>query len=135
MKMHHLGIKTEDIVRDIALYEGLGYVSYGITNDGIQNNRVAFLKNPDSGEVIELIEPMNQRSSVYNLSDGFLHICYEVENLDAYLSMFKANRLGVVFTEKITAPALENRRVVFAYLKNKTMVEFLESDTDVQSKA
>lgn len=130
MKMHHIGIKTEDIARDVALYENLGYVSRGIADDGIQNNRIAFLKNPDSGEVIELIESMNPQSSVYNLSNGFLHICYEVEDLDAYLAMFRNNRLGVVFTEKIIAPALERRRVAFAYLKNKTMVEFLESATD-----
>jgi len=127
MKIHHIGIIVNSIEKEVELYTKLGYSVYGeIVSDEIQYNKILFLQM--GNEKIELIEPMDSRSSVHNLPKGYAHICYEVEDLDAYLDDFKEKRIGVVFTEKLTAPAIDNRSVVFAYLKNKSIVEFVETE-------
>ena len=127
MKVHHTGIIVNSIDKEVELYKALGYSVYGdIVNDEIQCNKILFLQM--GNEKIELIEPMDSKSSVYNLPKGYAHICYEVKDLDAHINDFKEKRIGVVFTEKLTAPAIDNRAIVFAYLKNKTIVEFVETE-------
>ncbi|MDR9770436.1 hypothetical protein [Acetomicrobium sp.] len=41
--------------------------------------------------------------------------------------------MGKIFTDKITAPAFNGRKVVFAILKNGTIIELLAGDVDVRS--
>ncbi|MDR9770435.1 VOC family protein [Acetomicrobium sp.] len=82
MKVHHVGIVVKDIEKACLLYRGLGYVQVdSIIEDNVQHNRLLFLKN---GELlVELIEPINSSSPVYNPRNlGYHHICYEVEDLD-----------------------------------------------------
>jgi len=127
MKIHHIGIIVNSIEKDVELYKKLGYsANEEIVNDEIQYNNILFLQR--GNEKIELIEPMDSRSSIYYLPKGYAHICYEVEDLDAFLDDFREKRIGVVFTDKLEAPAIDNRKVVFAYLKNKTIVEFVETE-------
>lgn len=128
MKINHIGIITGSIETDAAIYRALGYEELGeAVEDTVQNNKLLFLKNADSGEVLELIEPLNERSSVYSRPKGYAHICYEVGDIDGFVASFRKRRLGIVFTEKVSAPAFGGRSVVFAMLKNKTLVEFLET--------
>lgn len=92
--------------------------------DSIQNNLIAILKSeffPD----IELIEPIDENSSIYNFKVGYHHICYEAELGEDIIQKFKSMRIGKIFTKPIIAPALDNREVVFACLQNGTFVEFI----------
>ena len=128
MRIHHIGIITKDIAADKELYASLGYSPCGeVVTDDIQNNRLLFMSN-ECGEVIELVEAANEKSSVYSLSKGYAHICYEVAEMDAFIDSFKKGRLGLIFTEKLRAPAINNRYIVFAMLKNGTLVEFVEEE-------
>ena len=125
MKLHHIGIIINDISKAITMYSKMGYIIDGnITIDDIQNNRIAFLCC-DFAPLIELIEPINENSSVYNFKEGYHHICYEVDSREDIIQKFKAMKIGKIFTDPILAPALDNRRVVFACLQNKTFVEFI----------
>lgn len=128
MKMHHIGIIVKSIEKELPLYQGLGYrCSSEPCEDAIQHNRLAFLENSESGELLELIEPMGEESSVSGRSPGLAHICYVVPgDFDAFVADFRARQIGLIFTEKLPAPALGGKRIVFALLKNKMMVEFLE---------
>lgn len=92
--------------------------------DSIQNNLIAFLKS-DFFPDIELIEPIDENSSVYNFKRGYHHICYEAEPGEDIIQKFKSMRIGKIFTKPIIAPALDNREVVFACLQNGTFVEFI----------
>ena len=112
--------------KSIEVYERLGYqIVSKITDDYVQNNRILFMKNVDDSQLIELIEPMGQASSVYNLPEGYHHICYKVDITENFLSEFKNKRIGKIFTKPISAPAFGGEKIVFAYLKNGVFVEFL----------
>lgn len=127
MRMHHIGIIVDSIAGETEIYKQLGYEAYGVvTEDPIQRLRLLFMKNCLSGELIELIESIDEKSTVHNLPKGYVHICYEVPDLDEFVQYFKKNKLGIIFTKKLSAPALEGRLIVFAYLKNRTIVEFVE---------
>lgn len=132
MKVHHIGIVVKDIEKSCRLYQHLGYAKLSsVIEDDIQHNKLLFLKNGDL--LIELIEPIDSSSPVYNPRNlGYHHICYEVEDLDKAVSIFEDVGLGKVFTDKITAPAFCDRKIMFAILKDGSIIEFLEGDVDVR---
>lgn len=82
MKVHHTGIIVKDLEKNIILYTKLGYNEVSnIIVDNVQQNRVVFLQNQNNK--IELLEPLNEKSSIYHFKEGYHHICYEVENEDS----------------------------------------------------
>jgi len=124
MKEHHVGIKVSQLEKNIALYSKLGYHQVSpITVDDIQNNRVTFLHN--QFQCVELIEPLNEKSSIFHFKDGYHHICYEAEKDEDIIKAFKEAKIGKIFTKPIMAPALENREVVFACLQNGLFIELI----------
>ena len=125
MKANHLGIIVSDIKISIKLYMNIGYIlKCNVLDDRIQHNRIAIMKSDFSTD-IELIEPIDENSTVYNFKAGYHHICYEAEPGEDIIKKFKSMRIGKIFTKPIIAPALDNREVVFACLQNGTFVEFI----------
>lgn len=125
MKINHIGVIVKNIERDIRLYTKLGYILKGkIWVDNIQNNRIAILRSDFSPD-IELIEPIDRNSSVYNFDSGYHHVCYESEREENIIEFFQSIKIGKIFTPPIVSPAFNNRCVVFACLRNGTFVEFL----------
>ena len=124
MKVHHTGIIVKDLEKNVILYIKLGYDQVSdIVVDNVQQNRVVFLQNQN--HKIELIEPLNEKSSIYHFKEGYHHICYEVDDREAFLYDFKQLKIGKIFTKPMLAPAIGNREIVFACLTNGTFVEFL----------
>ena len=124
MKVHHIGIKVSKLEKNIELYTKLGYHQVSpIMVDEIQNNRIVFLQNQSLSA--ELIEPINEKSSIYHFKEGYHHICYEAEYDEDIVKTFKEAKIGKIFTKPILAPALENRKVVFACLQNGMFVELV----------
>lgn len=124
MKEHHVGIKVSQLEKNIELYTKLGYQQVSpITVDKIQNNKIVFLEN--QSHRVELIESLNEKSSIFHFKDGYHHICYEAEHDEDIIKAFKEERIGRVFTKPIVAPALENRKVVFACLQNGIFIELI----------
>lgn len=127
MNIHHIGIIVKDIEKEILLFEKLGYEkSSDLIVDDIQNNKIVFMKPRNNDQTIELLEPLNENSSIKNWKKGLHHICYEIDDFDNYINKFRSLNIGKVFTGKIDAPALNNRKVAFACLTNGNIVEFLE---------
>ena len=124
MKVHHTGIIVKDLEKNITLYSKIGYdpISNTIV-DNIQQNRIVFLKNQD--QIIELIEPLNEKASIYHFKEGYHHICYEIDNPNTFFHDFKQLKIGRIFTKPMKAAAIHNREIVFACLTNGTFVEFL----------
>jgi len=54
------------------------------------------------------------------------HLCYQVSDLDAAIAFIRNKMIGKVFTKKTCAPAMGHREIVFVYLKNKSIIEFVE---------
>lgn len=126
MKVHHIGIISRSIENSQRIYEMLGYESSSyIVIDNVQHNRILFMRTDDDRQTIELIQPINETSSVYHFKEGYHHICYEVEHPDTFAEDFKKMRIGKIFTKAIQAPAIAGRMVLFACLTNGTFVEFL----------
>lgn len=124
MKVHHIGIKVSQLEKNIELYSKLGcHQVSSITVDEIQSNRIVFLQNQI--QCVELIEPLNEKSSIYHFKDGYHHICYEAEKDEDIVKAFKEAKIGKIFTKPIVAPALENREVVFACLQNGLFIELI----------
>ena len=125
MKIHHIGIIVNDIIKNIEIYSKLGYTQKGnVITDNIQHNRIVFMSSPFS-PMLELIEPINISSSIYNFKIGYHHICYEMENNEKILTTFNKLRIGKIFTKPTQAPAIDNRDIVFACLTNGVFVEFI----------
>lgn len=125
MIIHHIGIVVRDISKSIDIYNRMDFKLEGnIVIDGVQKNRIAFLKTIYCLK-LELIEPLNEESSVYNFREGYHHLCYEAEPGEDIIQKFKSMKIGKIFTSPIVAPALDNRKVVFACLRNGTFVEFI----------
>ena len=126
MKVHHVGILVKNIEKSINIYEKLGYIrATDIVIDRIQINRIVFIESLDMTQWIELIEPIDTESSVYNFKKGYHHICYDVSDMPDFFSYFKSLQIGKLFTKLIQAPAIDNRCVVFGCLNNGMFVEFL----------
>lgn len=127
MKLNHIGIVTKKLEKNIELYLSLGYLLRdNIVHDMVQMNRIATM-SAEFSPTIELIEPLDRTSSIYNFKEGYHHICYEAEPGEDIIQKFKNLKIGKIFTQPIAAPALNNRKVVFACLQNGTFIEFILS--------
>ena len=124
MKLHHFGIVVRDLSKSIPIYKKLGYqFNNQIVWDQEQHIKVVFLSS--QGINLELIEPTDQNSTVSNSRTGYHHICYEADPGEDIICSFKEKKLGKIFTKPIVAPALSNRKIVFACLQNGTFVELI----------
>lgn len=124
MTVHHSGIIVRDLEKNMTLYTKLGYDQVSdIVVDNVQQNKVVFLQNQK--HKIELIEPLNEKSSIYHFKEGYHHICYEIDSPNTFLHDFKQLKIGKIFMRPIQAPAIDNRKIIFACLTNGTFVEFL----------
>lgn len=125
--MHHIGMIARDLEKWLDLYQKLGYqvISEPLI-DPVQQNQLVFIQNPESREVLELIKPLNENSSVAKSKDGYHHLCYEITNYPEFIEGFKSKKIGKIFTDKICAPAFQGKNVVFVYLKNGALIELLE---------
>lgn len=125
-KLHHIGIVVRDIHKSLSIYERLGYNKFGdIIKDYIQFNNICLMLNKEQQYLIELIEPMDERSTIYNTPYGYHHICYEAKNTAELDAVFKTLKVGKIFKKHIIAPAFDNREVSFACLSDGTLVELL----------
>lgn len=127
MKLHHIGIIVKDLEKSIRIFSIMGYTQLkDAIIDYIQYNRIVFVKK-DGEPLIELIEPLDDRSSVSNFKEGYHHLCYEVMEENKVDELIRDNRIGKVFTKPIVAPAL-NKKVRFAFLTNGVFIEFIVGD-------
>lgn len=124
LKIHHIGLIVRNIEKSIIEYKELGLNIEKDCLDDIQNNRIVFLYD-SIGYRIELIEPINNQSSVWNCSPGYHHICFMINNTEQMQTIFKRKCIGKIFKGPICAPALDGKMIYFACLYGGEIVEFL----------
>lgn len=126
MREHHIGIVVKNIVESQRIFEQLGYKASSKTIvDTYQHNKILFLGNEKTLQKIELIEALDEQSTVKNFKPGLHHICYEADEGENFREVFREMGIGKIFSHDLTAPALDNRCVMFACLKNGVFVEFI----------
>ncbi len=127
MKLHHIGYAVKSIEKSEKAFKALGYETEGKTVDDLRRNvRIKFITLEDN--VVELIEPMNEKSPVCNLlkKNGAIpyHLCYEVENIADKITELKKN--GFILISGIgPAPAIDGYPVAFMYGAEIGVIELL----------
>jgi methylmalonyl-CoA/ethylmalonyl-CoA epimerase len=131
MIFHHLGIIVDriELSRKYFLdYLGMQIISE-IIYDPIQKVNLLFIKN-ESDLVIELIEPANENSRLYNWlkkGNSLHHMCYEVNNIHDEIK--KLRDIGcLLFIEPVPAVAFNSRLICFLLTPEKIIIELLEHE-------
>ena len=117
-KFHHIGLSVKSIV---ALFPGTKSVI-----DPIQKVKVAFINL--QGTTLELLEPLNETSPIYNNlknNNKLCHICFEVSNIDNAINNGKKKGFHVI-QKPVPAVALGNRKICFLFHSDYHIVELLQ---------
>jgi len=134
MRFHHLGWVGKDLARMRRAFEkeGATGASDPIT-DPLQRVVVQFLREPQSGELWELVTPLADAAdsplgSRLARGGGLDHVCYELEDGDGTLEECLAAESGRgarVICEPIMAAAF-GRRIAFVFRRSGRIVELVE---------
>jgi methylmalonyl-CoA/ethylmalonyl-CoA epimerase len=127
--LHHVGVVTNNTENTAKTFIEIGYSSSGRIIDNIQNVAIELLIN-ESNVIIELIEPLDNNSPVFNFlkKNGVCsnHICYEVENIVKVISELKKKKFICLF-DPVPAIAFKNRLITYLYHKDAGLIELIES--------
>ncbi len=130
LRFHHIGIACFDINETKAFYELIGYVASPIIDDPIQDIRISFLKKEGS-PMLELLAPIDEKSPVNRILDTQgvtpYHICYEVDDIDAMMTLLRKQHKFVRVIKAAPACAIDDRRVAFLFRKDVGLIELVES--------
>ena len=122
MGVHHIGYVVKDIDQYATnLAEG---VIVRRLYDDVQEADLALIQADNI--LIELIHPMKKSSFTYSFfqkGGGYHHLCYQVDSKGKAEEIIRKKRMIKVL-DWVYAPLLQ-ADVVFAYNKNKEVVEFL----------
>ncbi|WP_256701518.1 non-ribosomal peptide synthetase, partial [Paenibacillus sp. P3E] len=130
LQIDHIGIAVADINEAKCYYEQLGFKCSTSIYD--ENQNANLLMCTKSGfDSIELVEPVDHNSPVYNIinKNGEIpyHICFRVPNIKCFIEILEES--SIVF-ESVTnvKPAIlfNHKNVQFIYLKNMGLIELLE---------
>jgi len=127
MKLNHIGIVVRDIETEAAFYKELGFSASELIINESQNVKEIFVSQ-NSNVTIELLEPLNKTSPVYNFLNnkggGVHHLCYEInEDIDVFLT--KQRKEGAVIICKPIYDIAFDNRIAFFY-KQRKMIEVVE---------
>ena len=129
-KLDHFGIVTNDIEESKKAYSVLGFSASDTVIEDIQQVKICFLKN-DDGIVLELVEPLNEQSSVNKMLEkngvSPYHTCYEVEDMDEGYEYLVNNGFIPLFIPG-ESPAMDNRRICYFYNSKSGFVELVECE-------
>ena len=117
-KFHHIGLSVKSIN---SLFPKVKPIV-----DPIQKVKVAFVKL--QGVTIELLEPLNETSPIYNNlknNNKLCHICFEVSNLNNAIENGKKEKFHII-QKPVPAIALGNRKVCFLFHSDYHIVELLQ---------
>ena len=125
MKLHHIGFVVENIEQSVEIFELIGLKKSGEKVEDLNQNNFLQMMEDSNGNRIELIEPIDENSTVNKYNKGLHHLAFTTNNEEELLKTIKANRLGKIFTKDIPAPLFNNKNVSFGYLKNDLLIEIV----------
>ena len=126
LKINHFGFVVKSI--DEYVEHSKCELSSKVIFDPIQNSNLCLLKTTHKGMSIELIEPLNKKSTTHNFlkknGNSFHHICYEIDDEASFNDYIKIHNLKRILGP-VPAVLFDNKHVVFTYSKVQGIVEFL----------
>jgi methylmalonyl-CoA/ethylmalonyl-CoA epimerase len=131
LRLHHMGFVVADIASAMpAFVQSMAAEWDGkIFEDPLQKAKVAFLTMREGDAQIELVEPAADGSPVQRFlrekGGGMHHLCYEVADLEADLTAFRARGASIASRPK-PAVAFGGRRIAWVITSEKFLVELLE---------
>jgi methylmalonyl-CoA/ethylmalonyl-CoA epimerase len=132
LTVHHIGYMVKDISKSRAAFEQLGFTlqTEEAVFDPIRICNFLFMDN--GGIRVELIQPKDETSPVWNLLKRYrntpYHICYEVNNIDAVISQLTSGAFILVQPPAV-APAIgTNAKVAFLMHADIGMIELLQTN-------
>ena len=117
-KFHHIGLSVKSIKSIFSDVEPV--------IDPIQKVKVAFINL--QGTRIELLEPLDESSPIYNNlknNSKLCHICFEVSNIENAIKNGKKKGFHVI-QKPVPAIAFKNRKVCFLFHTDYHIVELLQ---------
>ena len=127
-KFDHFGIVTNDIEESKKVYSVLGFSASNTVIEDIQQVKICFLTN-DDGIVLELVEPLDEKSSVNKLLEKSgvspYHICYEVEDMDDGYEYLVEKGFVPLFIPGESS-AMDNRKICYFYNSKSGFIELVE---------
>ena len=129
------GIKSIDIFKENCKFHHIGLSVKSITSlfsdtkpviDPIQKVKVAFINL--QGTTIELLEPLDETSPIYNnlkKNNKLCHICFEVSNINNAIKNGKKKGFHVI-QKPVPAVALGNRKICFLFHSDYHIIELLQ---------
>ena len=118
-KFHHIGLSVKSIDTLLPNIKPI--------TDPIQKVKVAFIKL--QGTTIELLEPLDETSPIYNNlknNNKLCHICFEVSNIDNAIKNGQKEGFSII-QKPVPAIALGNRKICFLFHRDYHIVELLQS--------
>ena len=132
MKLHHIGIASDDIDSAIQRHRAL-FNLHPITEvvkDPVQKVLAVLLSAPEAPVPIEIVAPLTDDSPLANiLKKGIriYHLCYLVEDIEKALE-YARKQNSVIVSKPSPAKLYNGRRIAFIYTPDKYVVEFLEQE-------
>lgn len=126
IEIHHIGIVVENIESSMELFSAIGFNFEGEKIiDTIQNNILQMLID-SKGNRIELIQPLNEMSTVNIKSQGLHHIAIKTDDEVMFRKVLRERKIGKVFTPNIKAPLFNYSEVFFSYMNNNVIIEVVQ---------
>lgn len=129
-RFHHIGVATESIARDEAIYSQLGYQREAEEfTDPAQGVRGLFLVGP--GPRLELLEPLEGSTTLnpwLQAGSRLYHQAYEVDDLNASLEWARKELRAHILRPPMPSPAFGGRSVSFLILRNRSVIELVQAD-------
>jgi methylmalonyl-CoA/ethylmalonyl-CoA epimerase len=132
LRFHHIGYAVQNIRSYLDEFFIPLFAPLDVTEpvtDPIQRVRVCFARVGE-GPTIEFVEPLDAESAlssvIGSIRGGVYHLCYEVDDLDEAMKVFRRKRCMPV-GKPVPALAFNNRRIVFFLTPQHDLIELLEA--------
>ena len=132
LRFTHIGVAVADIGKACEVYQNLfGHrILSGPVEDPIQDVVVCFVGSGMSGDlVVELVAPRSTQSPVTQIlakGGGGYHVCYETDDLDAFLAKARESRCLIV-SGPVPAAAFDGKRISWLYTPARQLLEVVEA--------
>jgi RimJ/RimL family protein N-acetyltransferase len=126
-EFHHIGVASQDIMKDYFVYHMLGYKKEGVFfEDKIQGVKGQFLiaNNQPRLEILENLEGSNTLNKWLESGVKNYHFAYRVEDIEKVVDFLTTKRFRVVSSLKMSI--YFKKRICFMVMPNRFMIELIE---------
>ena len=127
LKLHHIGVATNNIEKEFKIFEKFGYTkSSEVFCDEIQKIKGLFI-SAENQPTLELLENLNDEGPLTSiLAKGikFYHFAYSTNDIEKDLEML-VNEFGATVISSITE-ATYFEKICFVLLSNRMIVELVQ---------